>query len=307
MLSIYHKTAREKEIRILENFKEGTWVHAEKPDAQELNYLTTTLGLDPDLLEDALDAYEVPRLEEYEGITYIYVRVPSRKGEKVSTIPFLVAVGKNFVITVSQDTMPFLEKFMKKNFHFSTNQKVPLLLAILTEIDVAYNYFLTRISREIRSNIVDLENIDTKDIIQFVLFESILNDLLAALVPMSTIIQKLLFRKSLPLNEETKNMIEDLALSNGEHRELCQTNLKAIVNIREGYSTIMSNNLNRFIRLLTVLTIMLTIPTIISSLLGMNVPLPFFSHNPHALWYVLLITFGIWGIFLYIVFKKRWF
>ncbi len=302
---IYHKSTRSRKLKIVEDFEPGCWVHSEKPTPEDIEFLTKKLALDPNLIEDALDRFEVPRLEDSEGVTYVYVRVPHENKDKVITVPLLIAVGSNFIATVTPESLPLFDTFTKEKIEFSTTFKVQLLLKILEHLSDLYTYYLMRISRGIRSIVSQLEDIDNKEIIQFVHFEGTLNDLLAALVPMSVIFQKLINRKSLKFYSKDRDALEDLYLSNGEHREICVTNLKSIVNIREGYSTIMSNNLNRVIKLLTMMTILLTIPMIISSLFGMNLNLPL-AHSPYAFWWVLAITFAFSSLFLGIFIYKKW-
>jgi magnesium transporter len=304
MLRLYHKTARSKQIQQLERFTAGTWIYLEKPSEEEISNVVQRFNLDPDLLMDALDPYEVPRYERQEGIIYIYIRIPYKSGEKITTIPLLIALGKNFLLTVCEREIPCLSKVLARK-DFYTTQKIYLLLLLLEEIDADYGRFLTFISRGVRSIRIQIVDLDNKDIVKFVNFEEILNDMLSALVPLSSILQRFLFTKSLKLSDAHKEKIEDLYLSAKEWQEVSKTNLKAIVNIRQGYSTIMTNNLNRVIRVLTVLTIILTIPTIVSSMYGMNVALPY-AQSPHAFWGVLGGTVIIAVIILIILRWKKW-
>jgi magnesium transporter len=57
----------------------------------------------------------------------------------------------------------------------------------------------------------------------------------------------------------------------------------------EAYTSIVSNNLNTFIQRLTVITIILMVPTLVASFFGMNVKVPFAS-TPGAFYIVLLIS-----------------
>jgi magnesium transporter len=152
---------------------------------------------------------------------------------------------------------------------------------------------------------IQFQNITNEDIVRFVTFENALNDFLAALVPTSNILKDLLSGKHLKLHEKDGELVEDLFLANGQLIEICRSTLKNIFNIRNAYSTIMTNDLNRVIKLLTALTIILSVPTIIASIYGMNVVLPL-AENNQAFW---LIGGGtIISVFvLFLLFKKnRW-
>lgn len=305
MIKFYHQTIKDQKLNILKDFKIGSWIYVENPNDAEIEQLAETFFLEAGHVKDAVDPLEVPRLEiEKEG-AYIFTRVPYVKNNRVSTIPVLVAIGANFLITASKIELPFLKKFTDGKINFTTTQKTKLFLQIFSEITSAYNIFLHNISREVRGISVQMEKINNKDIVQFVTFENVLNDFLAALVPTNAILNNLLHGKYLDLYEEDKDLIEDLFLNNNQLIELCKGNLKTIVNIRESYSTIMTNNLNRVIKFLTASTVILTVPMIISSFYGMNIALPF-AQSPWAFWIVLGTTLALALILLGIFIKKKW-
>ncbi len=160
---------------------------------------------------------------------------------------------------------------------------------------------LNKISKRIRSSITNLEKINNKDIIQFVSYESMLNEFLSDLIPTNSIINSLLANRNFKFTEDEHDLLEDIKLSNNQLIELSKANLKTIVNIREAYSTIMTNNLNRVIKLFTSLTVLLTIPTIIASIYGMNVQLPFADQSwvfAGIIGLIILILAGLSVIFI---------
>jgi len=303
------ETIKEKELKEIDGFRIGSWINVESPEEKELDDLAKNLSLEKGLLMDAVDPYEVPRLEIDNGVIYIFTRVPDKENDRVITEPLMIAIGKDFVITTSSKPLTFLKKFLNNEINFTTTQKTKLVLQFFSEIIAVYNNFLTSISKNVRSTSVQMEKIGNKDIVQFVNFEGVINDFLAALVPTNTILNNLLnstaSRRLLELYEEDKDLIEDLFLSNNQLIELCKANLKTIVNIREAYSTIMTNNLNRVIKFFTALTIILTVPMIVSSFYGMNINLPFAEH-PMAFWGILITTLVVSFTLLAIFFRKRW-
>jgi len=305
MIKFYDKTIKDKKLSVSNDFKIGSWIYVEKPSESELEFLAEKFSFEPGLLRDAIDPYEVPRLEVDNGTLYVFTRVPFREQGKVITVPILIAIGHNYVLSVAQSNLPFLQKFTDGEVEFNTTQKTNFFLQIFSQIILLYNNFLTSISRGVRSGTVRLKDISNEDIVRFVNFESILNDFLAALLPTNAILNNLLSGKFLELYEEDKDLIEDLFLSNNQLIELAKINLKTIVNIRESYSTIMSNNLNRVMKLLTALTIIITVPTTIINFYSMNVRLPF-AQSPWAFWIVLGTTLTLAIILLGIFIKKKW-
>ncbi|MCH7605416.1 hypothetical protein IID24_05520, partial [Patescibacteria group bacterium] len=95
MITIYHKTLKEPELQKLNKFKTGSWVAAESPSEEELDLLAKDLSLDRDLLRDAIDPHEVPRVERESGVTYVFTRVPLQEELQTTTTPLMIAIGKN--------------------------------------------------------------------------------------------------------------------------------------------------------------------------------------------------------------------
>ena len=107
------------------------------------------------------------------------------------------------------------------------------------------------------------------------------------------------------LKKEDEELVKDLLLNNEQSIEGCKATLKTIVNIREAYSTIMTNNLNRVMRVLTVLTTILAVPTLIASIYGMNINLPF-NNSEFAFGGIMLFSIAI-SLILLLFFKyRRW-
>jgi magnesium transporter len=306
MITYYQKTITSRKLKTLNEFKIGSWVYIERPTPEEFRILIDELKLDEGLLKDAIDPFEVPRVEVTDGVTYIFTRIPyedSTNGE-IRTAPVLIGVAEGFVFTISEIKLPFFDRFIDGYVHIHTTQKVRFMLQLLEEGHNAYSRFITLVNREVRRLSGGLSgSIDNEDIVRFVHLETILNDLLDALVPTGTALQKLLSGKFMSLRDEDKEFAEDVYLANGQLIELCRTNLRALMNIRSAYSSIMTNNLNRVIKLLTGFTIILTVPVIVVSAYGMNVPLPF-QDGQHAFSLIVLFTAFVTATTLY-VFKKK--
>jgi len=303
MVSFFYKTVKEPSLRKLDRFRAGVWVDVESPAREEL-FLLAGLGLDKGLLADALDEREVPRLETKGGATYIFTRVPV-EGKDAHTTPLLIAVAEKLVLTLGAGRTGALEPFRSGRARFFTTQRTKFLLQIFSAINAEFNASITEINRRVRGIKINIRKIKDEDLVHFINFEEALNDFLSALVPTSAIIRKLLAGGHITLYEEDKNMAENLFLESNQLIEFCKSTLKTIVNIRDAYSTIMTHNLNRVIKLLTALTIILTIPTIISSIFGMNVRLPL-QGSPAAFLWIMALTAAVSAFTLGVFAKKGW-
>lgn len=308
MLTIYYKgkKTRDLEHRKITDIKTGSWVHVEQPTADELRRLIDEAGLDEGLLSDATDPYEVPRVEKEAGATYAFTRVPYKENGEVVTTPVLVVVAPNFLVTIAQKKLPLWKPFFDTSISFYTTQKTQLFFLIFRQIGKEYQRLLTGITKQVRQTTVRLEKISNKDIIEFVRFERTLNDFTSALNPTRVLLGQIQTGKYFRLYEDDDELIEDLELVNGQLIEACSSNLKAIVNIRSAYSSIMTNKLNQVIKVLTALTIVLTVPTMIASFFGMNVAFPFGTEGVEAFWIIIGVSFVAAVILMWVFMKDKW-
>lgn len=282
MIKYYYKSLRTTEMKELDEYKRGAWVYVEAPSADELDSMADKFDLDRGILEDALDENEMPRLEKEGETSYIFVRfaLSNDDGELV-TMPLLFVFGKELIMTVSLVRLPSLAAFMQGKVDFATTQRAKLVLQILNLISDHYDTLIAQTSKQIKRIRAHLRRhaIGNQDFIDFVTIEDELNEFLSALVPTNATLRRLLLGRYMPLFEEDQDIVEDLLLNNEQSMEACNSNMKSIANIRDAYSSISSNNLNRTMKILTIATVMIAIPNLFYSMYGMNIPLPFQHHS----------------------------
>ncbi|MCB1116803.1 MAG: hypothetical protein KDK71_10075, partial [Chlamydiia bacterium] len=135
--------------------------------------------------------------------------------------------------------------------------------------------------------------------------EEILNQYLSSLVPIRNVLESITSGRYTFLYEKDQDLLEDLLNASMQSEDLCSINLRSIRSLRDSYQIIFTNQLNKTIKLLTALTIILSIPTMIASLYGMNVGLPLAS-GKYA-FACILIFIAILSIFSLIIFqRKKW-
>jgi len=305
MITYYFRSVKEETLQVCKELRPGTWVHIEDPSNEELDTAAKELGLERDLLQDAVDQYEVPRFESEEGVTYFFTRFPHRNNEELGTATLLIAVTPTAVVTVAQQHPSFINRYIDNKAALFTTQRTKLFLLLVEAINQRYRANLISIRREVQKSKVNLRQIRNRDIVRLVTLESTLNEFISALVPTSYAIRTILSGTHLQLYEEDRDMVEDIQLENQQQVEAATTNLKTIQNIRSAYTAIVTNNLNSVIKLLTSLTIILTIPTIIGSLFGMNVPVPF-ADSPHAFFGIALGAAAAMAIAALVFTRRDW-
>lgn len=303
MVKYFYRSKKGSKITELKTFKSGCWISVVTPTELEQKTLIERFGIEPGHLRDGLDMYEVPRLEREDGTLYFFTRFPQGEGENITTAPLLIIVADSFIMSVSPVTPKFLDRFRNIEADFTTTNSSQLMLQILLYCSRAYNYFLNRITKQIRTIEVNLEKIKNTDIVRFVAFEGIVGDFRPVLLRNNALLEEYGKQKSQTLSKTDKDLVEDVILSNKQMIEIADDSLRTIVNVRDGYTTIMTNNLNRVIKLLTSVTVILTIPTMIASIYGMNVRLP--SSESHlAFWGIILVMLAVSGAVLFFFIRE---
>lgn len=283
MIKYYYKSLRSAAVKELKEPQTGTWIHAEAPTEDEIAELAKQLNLELGHLEDAVDEDEMPRLEREGDQSYIFVRFPHKTADgEMDTAPLLIVFDAEHVLTVSPIHLPATDELIKAKDGFATTQRAKLILLILSHISDQYDVFISQTSRSIKTIRSRLrgKGITNQDLIDFVTIEDELNEFHSSLQPTNATLRRLLAGRQLQLFEEDQNIVEDLLLNNEQSIEAIRSNLKSIANIREAYSAISSNNLNKTLAILTVATILIALPNVFFGMYGMNVRLPF----EHARW-----------------------
>lgn len=306
MIKIYFSNKTVK-LSAIDEPKTGCLVSVENPNDDELNQLVAKHGLEADLLQDGLDPNEAPRIDSWNGRTYIYTRFVLQESEKQTTSPVLIVFGLNMVYVISRVSCSPLVSLLKRN-DITTSKRAQLLLQILNEINAGYKSRINSVAKRmwsVRSQL-NKAQIDNQDFIRFIDMEEDLNDFLSALEPMNTQLNHLLTGKYIKLYEDDRDLMEDLELVSHELITLADSQLKTIKNIREAYSTITANNLNKVFKLMTSITILMGIFTLITGIYSMNIALPA-GHNPNAFWIILGVTAALISAVTVFFKKNRWF
>ncbi|MEK7059562.1 MAG: magnesium transporter CorA family protein [Patescibacteria group bacterium] len=307
MIKYYYKSIRSEKVQELDTPQKGTWVHAESPTKSEVDELAKRFKVELGYLEDALDEDEMPRLEREGDQGYIFVRY-ARKTEDgdMDTAPLLIIYDTELVMTVSPFHLPTVDALLEGKVEFATTQRTKLILLILSHISDQYDVSISQTSRRIkviRSRLRG-KGINNQDLIDFVTLEDELNEFHSSLQPTNATLRRLLAGRQLQFFEEDQDIVEDLLLNNEQSIEAIRSNLKSIANIREAYSAISANNLNRTLTILTVATILISVPGFAMGVYSLNIPLPF-QHTAWIFWVIMSINLTLMGGVIYTARKKR--
>jgi magnesium transporter len=308
MIKLYYSNARSGALAEIDKMRSGAWVHIVAPDQNELEQIAKDYQLDMDLLKDAVDLYEAPRVERDNDTVYVYTRYyHPNNGVINATEPLLIVYKPNAILTVLRVDSPILSHLTAGREHVVTTQKTKTILEILEAVNSSYRRYMTDVTRKILSVRSQLRRTDISNdvLLGFVETEDDLNEFLSSLEPQAAMLRNLLSSKYLKLYDQDKDLIEDLSLGTAEIIELVNSRLKTLVSIREAYDAVAASDLNRTFRRLTSISIFLMIPTLFSSLYGMNVKLPL-ANSVHA--FSIIMAIVLLTSILTVVFfrKKRW-
>ena len=307
MLDIYYKSTKDSSFKKSKSIRDGAWINVNNAQKEDLEKIVKLADLDYADLQDTLDPYELPRIERHEGSVIIFMRNPrdKTKDEFLYTQPLTIVITNKHFITITISQNKIIETILEKDAKFATTQRARLLIYILLQIAQKFTREIKAVKNDVLSQKKHIKQIESSDIVNLIENEEILNQYTSSLSPMKSVFKTIAKGKYIYLYEYDEDSLQDMITSINQSVDLCDVSIKSIQSLRDSYQIIFTNRLNKVIKLLTAFTIIMTIPTIIASVYGMNVKLPL-ADNPLAFIYVLIIGFVI-SLFFFILFtKKKW-
>jgi magnesium transporter len=304
MINYYKRDIRKKEMVEIKEFCKTCWVNVVSPDEEEIKLIVDKFRLDKDLVLDGLDIFEIPRFEEESGNSYLYLRIPTFEIENEYTGSFLIVISNNSLITISDKRLELFDRIFKTKKNFFDNLPSRDLVNILSIMSNKFSHWIRKISKDVKKDRKNLNVLNEKDILDLSVQEDILNDYLSSLEPMRNLYKSVSKSGYLKFKESEREFIDDLTIDIDQTISLCISSLKTITNMRDYYSTILSNNRNQILKVLTLFTIFLTIPMVLSGIYGMNIILPFQTHE-NAFWFLMGSIGFVWIVSILILRKLK--
>lgn len=303
MHKIYFKQSRDENLTELNELKDNCWIHVDEATTNDLKQLSKLTGVDQTDLLDSLDKYELPRIERSDKNLLIFTRYPTDQEVGLYTSTLTLILAGNSFITICPNRCLLIKNFLEQKNKFSTKQNTKLLIQLLMKINQEFTSKIRRVRYNVLSAEKEMINVESEDITTLTKNEENLNQYLSSLVPTCSVLEAINSGRYANLYEKEQEDLEDCLHSAKQSKELCTIVLKSIQSLRDSYQIIFTNNLHKTIKLLTSLTIILSIPTMIASVYGMNVGLPF-AKNTFAFAIVMGFT-AILSVFGLCVFKKK--
>jgi len=299
MIKYYLKRIKDKKIIETKKFVRGSLIDIYNPTNEELELISKQFSLNLEMLKDGLDDDEIPRIDDDDKNSYIYVKSISKRNELIT---LLLVVTDDFVIGLSKEETKLKELILNGKTKINTTQKKKLLINILSSNNEILEKSVEYEVKKVNTTKNKSENLKEKDLEELLRHEEYLNKLASAYNYMLHVYSKMI--KKIRFYDEDEDLIEDLIVESEEGLNICTNSMKTISNIRNHYTLILSNKLNQTIKILTIFTIVLSITTAISGIYGMNIKLPF-QENHYAILFVFGFMLILTILFLYLLRKRE--
>ncbi len=303
MLKIY-KSMENGPMRelTLKTLEKGAWINIIDPTPYELKVVSNLTEVEPDFLKSALDDEERSHTDIEDNSVMVLTNVPIFKGEdSYDVLPLAIIVTGEYIITVCLEETPVIAEFNERTYKlFRTYKKTRFLFQILYKSATYYLKYLRQISK-ISDEIEDRlrHSMKNREILRLLELQKGLTYFNAAIRSNGAVLDKLLRLRSnqsicpvLKMYEEDEDLLEDVIIENKQAREMVEMYSKILARLADTFASIISNNQNLVMKFLAAMTIIIAIPTVVSSFFGMNVPVPF-SEDPKGFLYIMVIAFSI--------------
>lgn len=312
----YLTLTSDNHITEVSHLTQATWLHVENPTSEEITELSQQYNFPKDYLTAVLDnqeisRYETPKQSELVTPLLLLLQYPqqtlSPSGfRQIQALPFSMIITPDILITSCKENLDFLPhikhgQLLTANLG-SEAEKITTQLAWL--FSDLFNYHLKSIRVETDRLESELQlSTENKQLFELMDMQKSLIYFNSALDQNLNVLQKVYESNLIMTSKESLTVIFDIIIETKQALASVKIQTELLAQLGNIFSAIVSNNMNIVMKVLTVITLVLTIPTIIGGIYGMNVALPF-SNEPNAFWWLLLII-GILSILTVWVLKKK--
>jgi magnesium transporter len=278
----------------------STWVNVLPPLKQsEFTELSSSLQIPLDFLKDSLDIDERSRYEIDDDVKLIVIKTPTENNSFNEsdafyiTIPICIILTGRQIVTVNSFENEAIKKFLNSFQNRNPDKPVMMVLKIFEKITNNFQDYLKEINH--RRNALEQKLYDAnrnEELLQLMRIQKSLVYFVTALRSNELLMMKLARTNFLNMSEEEKDFLEDMVIETSQALETANTYTNILSSTLDAFASIISNNQNEVLKRLSTLTILLSVPVLIASIYGMNVPLPF-ERSHWAFWVPVSISLFI--------------
>jgi magnesium transporter len=265
----------------IETLADGSWVNLVDPSPEDMATLSHEYQIPADMLTSALDLDETARVEKEEEALLIILRVPCHQGPTAdvpyTTVPLGIVLTERVIVTVCKVTSPIIDELVAGHRRgLSTTKRSRFFLVLFL---VAAKKFLLHL-REINHNVDALEDklqlsLRNREVLELLKYQKSLTYFTTALKANELMMGRLQKGRIFRMYAEDEDLLDDVLTEIGQAQEMTAISSGILSQMMDAFASIISNNLNVVMKFLTSVTILLALPTLIASIYGMNISLPF--------------------------------
>ncbi|MDR3077118.1 MAG: magnesium transporter CorA family protein [Synergistaceae bacterium] len=321
MLKIYNSTPDglcEPDLSGAGRVASGAWFNLTKPGTSELREVSELTGAPMDFLQAALDREEPSRIEVEDDYVLIITNVPKVDDGSsfgYDTIPLGIIVSSDYIVTVCLEENEVLDDFDSiHHLFFDTRKRTRFLLQILYKCAVIFLKDLRVMNKRTDDIEQDLRrSMKNKELFLLLDMQKTLTYFTVALRSNKNVVERLTrlfanpaYHNKVKLREDDEELLEDVRIEFDQAIEMVQMHGEVLASMMDAFASVISNNLNIVMKFLTSVTIVMSIPTMIASFFGMNVPVPWQGSSVgfvYAMIVAMFLTISVTVIF----WKKKMF
>lgn len=309
----YFTNANQQTVAI-DKPEQAVWVNVLPPLKQEeFSELSSTLDIPLDFLTDSLDIDERSRYEIDDNVKLIVIKTPTENNSFNEsdafyiTIPICIILTHNQIVTVNSFENEAMKKFLASFQNRNPDKRSMMALKVFEKITTNFQDYLKEINN--RRNLLEKKLYDSNrnsELLELVRIQKSLVYFVTALRSNELLMMKISRTNMLLLTEDEKEFLEDLIVETSQALEMANTYTNILSSTLDAFASIISNNLNAVLKRLTSITIILSLPALVTSIYGMNVPIPG-QNLPHSFYVPIIISLAVSIIISAYFMKKKWF
>lgn len=310
MMRIYKTELETGTLNELKEMEEDCWIHLVHPTLDEVKQVCAKTGADEKLISKVLDEEELSRIEVEGESTLIVLNIPylvdHAHKNKYRTLPLGIIHTNRYIITIILKENKLFEDFENGNVRdFHTEKKTRFTIQLLLRISQGYLFGLDEMNKDIERQEHQLAKATkNQELIEMLNIEKSLVYFMGSLKYNQATLERLSKGNVIPFYEEDKDLLEDAMIESNQAIEMATIYKEIMASTTETYASIISNNLNVIMKFLAGITIVFSVPTMVASFMGMNVPLGDFATNPASFFILILISLGVSLLIAYWLKKK---
>lgn len=314
MVRYFFTPVGEKNAHEIEAAVKNCWINMVNPSDLEIENISKITGVPAQMLKAALDEEERAHIEIEDQFRLILVDIPvmqeSEDAESYfyNTLPLGIIMAPEYFITVCLKKTSIINDFIRGNIKsFDINKPTRFLYQILYHNSVKFLHYLKQIDKSsIRIQLKLHKSMKNKELIQLLELEKSLVYFSTSLKSNHAVLEKVLASSIIKHFDEDQDILDDAVIESRQAMEMADIYRDVLGSTMDAYASVIGNNQNKVMKLLTALTIIITIPTLIASFFGMNTPIPF-QTNKLGFWIVVGISAVFSGIAAWFMYRKKMF